>query len=202
MDDLLPGVLRLGLRGSPLGPLTNAPSQSTLIARRYRIMGRRWRGLASTRLLALDTKDGGVPVEVVLLPGKSVCGDALRLTAAARSFVHPATPRMRSILLGERACVMVLDVTPGESVVGRLQRGDAFSAREVVVVATVLLSVLQAAHRLEIYDSDLSHEALRHSDGGEVCWAGLGLGWLLREETRRRGYGTSLWGYQTPSRFS
>lgn len=183
-------------------PVTPSPPHTSLIARRYRVIGRRWRGLASTRMLALDTRDGGVPVEVLLLPGRNVCGAQLRKTATARGFDHLATAKMRSVLLGDRACVMVLDVSAGEPLAGRVAMRRPLSVREVVVMTTVLLSALQAAHRRKIFDNDLSLEALRYSEDGQVAWTGLGLGWLLAEEARRRGAGTSLWAYLAPRKYS
>jgi len=189
------------LRARPTLPLTPEPRGNSLVANRYRIIERRWRGMASTRLLALDTQEGSEPVEVVILPGRAHCDEHLRaMTSWARADIHPILNRIRSVFLGRRFSVLVSDVAGGESLSTSVFQGHPLPFAKVAFIGQQLLVALKAAHEYGIIGNDVSPGSIRWDDPSSVHWTGAGMGWLLFREATCRGARSALWGLLPPTK--
>ena len=172
--------------GRPRAPAIRLPRSSSLLSGRFQVVRHQWRGLASARLLALDFQEGGIPVELLWLPGIATSGEHLPKMRALLDVESPVMPQLYTTMRGEKACAASFEATSGQPLPRHLGK-HTMEPGQVIDAALSILDGLKEAHRLGVLDNDLSPESLRYTDSGEIRWLGAGLGWLLREEARCRG---------------
>lgn len=191
-----PRPIRLSRRPTP--PLTPAPPIGGTIAGRFRVVERLWRGLASTRLRAVDIEREDLSFELVLLPGRDHCAAPLRrLSQTAPRIVHPTIARLHASMLGDRASILVYQAPRGAPLSEHLA-GVPLPPIEVITIGVSLVSALQVAHRCKLYNNDLSPHTVWQDPAGRLSWTGMGMGWLLGEEARCRGSSSAMWSYLPP----